>query len=108
MLLSVPRDLGRFIWPKNPDLDAKRQMGVSAVIELTREDVVRALEEAKARFIRADAALKSFRFSCPAKSEEFEKWKQLRDVWDQRDEELQAAHEDLKDFDHGKLTASSD
>jgi hypothetical protein len=84
------------------------QLGVSALIEITREDVVRALEEAKERFVRADAALKSFRFSYPAKSEQFEEWKQLRDVWDQRDEELQAAREDLKDFDSGKLTASGE
>ncbi len=63
------------------------------------------VDESKDRFLLADAALKSFRFSCPAKSEEFEEWKRLRDVWDQRDEELQAAREDLRDFDHGKLTA---
>ena len=83
-------------------------MGVSVLIEINREDLVRALEEAKERFIRADSALKSFRFSYPAKSEQFERWKQLRDVWDQRDQELQAAYEDLKDFDHGKLTASGE
>jgi len=81
---------------------------VSALIEITREDVVRALDEAKERFVRADAALKTFRFSHPAKSEEFEAWKQLTDAWDQRDEELQAAREDLKDFDHGKLNATSE
>jgi hypothetical protein len=83
-------------------------LGVSALIEITREDVVRALAEAKERFIRADAALKTFRFSYPAKSEQFEEWKQLREEWDQRDEELQAAREDLRDFDHGKLSASSE
>ncbi len=94
--------------PKNPGTGTKRQMRVSALIEITREDVVRALDEAKARFVRADDALKTLRFSCPAKSEEFQEWKQLRDAWDQRDEELQAAHEDLRDFDHGKLTASSE
>ena len=81
---------------------------MSALIEITREDVVRALDEAKERFVRADAALKTFRFSHPAKSEEFEEWKRLTDAWDQRDEELQAAREDLKDFDHGKLTATSE
>lgn len=81
---------------------------MSALIEITREDVVRALDEAKERFVRADAALKTFRFSHPAKSEEFEAWKQLTDAWDQRDEELQAAREDLKDFDHGKLNATSE
>lgn len=81
---------------------------MSALIEITREDVVRALAEAKERFIRADAALKTFRFSYPAKSEQFEEWKQLREEWDQRDEELQAAREDLRDFDHGKLSASSE
>ncbi len=79
---------------------------MSAIIEITREDVVRALDQAKDRFVRADAALKTFRFSYPARSEQFEEWKQLREVWDQRDEELQVAREDLKDFDHGKLTAS--
>lgn len=66
------------------------------------------LDEAKERFIRADAALKTFRFSYPAKPEQFEEWKQLRDAWDQRDEELQGAREDLRDFDHGKLTQSSE
>lgn len=66
------------------------------------------LDEAKERFIRADAALKTFRFSYPAKPEEFEEWKQLRGEWDQRDEELQAAREDLRDFDHGKLSASAE
>jgi hypothetical protein len=81
---------------------------VSALIEITREEVLRVLEEAKAMFERADAALKSFRFSYPAKPEEFEAWKRLRDEWDQRDEELQAAREDLRDFDHGKLNASND
>lgn len=81
---------------------------MSALIEITREEVVRALDEAKERFIRADSALKTFRFSYPAKSEEFEEWKQLGDEWDQRDEELQAAREDLRDFEHGKLSASGE
>jgi hypothetical protein len=94
--------------PKNRVIGMKRQMGVDALIDITRDDVVRVLDEAKARFIRADAALKTFRFSCPAKSEEFEEWKHLRDEWDQRDEELQAAREDLRDFDHGKLSVSSE
>lgn len=84
------------------------QFSVSALIEITREDVVRALEEARARFSRADAALKTFRFSYPPKSEQFEEWKKLREEWDQRDEELQAAREDLRDFDHGKLTATGE
>ena len=79
---------------------------MNAIADITREDVVRALEEAKARFDRADAALKCFKFSYPAKNEEFETWKQLRESWDQRDEELQAAREDLKDFDRGRLTVS--
>jgi hypothetical protein len=83
------------------------KLDVSALIQITREDVVRALDEAKERFQRADAALKTFRFSYPAKPEEFEAWTQLRDVWDQRDEELQTAREDLKDFDSGKLTLSN-
>lgn len=74
---------------------------MSALLEITREEVLRALDEAKDKFIRADAALKSFRFSYPAKPEEFEEWKRLRDVWDERDEELQVAHEDLKDVMHG-------
>jgi hypothetical protein len=81
---------------------------VSAVIEITRAEVVRALEEAKQRFILADAALKSFRFAYPATSQDFEEWKRLRDIWDQRDEELQAAREDLRDFDHGKLSLFDD
>jgi len=79
---------------------------VSGIADITREDLVRALDEANARFARADAALKCFRFSCPAKAEDFEKWKQLRESWDQRDEELQVAREDLKDFDRGNLTES--
>ncbi len=79
---------------------------MSARLEITREEVVRALAEAKERFIRADAALNSFRFSYPGKSEEFEEWKRLRDVWDQRDEELQAERQDLRDFNHGKLSVS--
>src|SRR5579863_5766908 len=58
------------------------QSGVSALIEITREDVIGVLDEAKERFILADAALKSFRFSYPAKPEEFEQWKQLREAWD--------------------------
>ena len=78
---------------------------MSALLDITREEVLRALDESKERFAHADAELKSFRFSYPAKPEEFEEWKRLRDVWDQRDEELQAAREDLRDFDHGKLTA---
>jgi hypothetical protein len=77
---------------------------VSAIADITRDDVVRALDEAKVRFDRADASLKSFRFSYPGKTEEFEQWKKLRESWDQRDEELQLAREDLKDFDRGKLT----
>jgi hypothetical protein len=79
---------------------------VSAIEEITREDVARALDQAKARFERADAALKNFRFSYPVKTEEFATWKDLRETWDQRDEELQAAREDLRDFDRGNLTAS--
>jgi hypothetical protein len=80
-------------------------MVVSAIVEITREEVIRALENAKARFASADAALKSFRFSCPATTKDFEKWRELRESWDQRDEELQAARADLKDFDRGDLTA---
>lgn len=80
---------------------------MSGIADITREDILKALEEAKARFSRADAALKCFRFSYPASSEEFEKWKELRESWDQRDEELQAAREDLKDFDRGNLTVSN-
>ena len=79
---------------------------MSAIVDITRDDVVRALDEAKARFDRADSSLKRFRFSYPAKTEEFAKWKELRESWDQRDEELQAAREDLKDFDRGNLTVS--
>ena len=79
---------------------------MNAIADITREDVVRVLDEAKARFARADDALKCFKFSYPAKNEEFEMWKQLRESWDQRDEELQAAREDLKDFDRGRLAVS--
>jgi hypothetical protein len=86
----------------------RRQMGVDALIDITRGDVVRALDEARVRFIRADAALQTFRFSFPATPDQFVEWKRLRDDWDQRDDELQAAHEDLKDFDRGKLNVSSE
>jgi hypothetical protein len=79
---------------------------VSGIIDLTRDEVVKALDEAKARFSRADAALKSFAFSYPATTEQFEKWKELRECWEQRDEELQAACDDLRDFDRGNLTRS--
>jgi hypothetical protein len=79
---------------------------VNAIADITRGDVARALDDAKAKFARADAALKYFQFSYPAKAEEFEMWKQLRESWDQRDEELQTAREDLKDFDRGSLTVS--
>jgi hypothetical protein len=79
---------------------------VSAIADITREDVTRALDQAKARFERADTALKNFRFSYPAKTEDFETWKQLREAWDQRDEELQAAREDLRDFNRGNLIVS--
>lgn len=66
------------------------------------------MAEAQQRFVRADAALKTFRFSYPPKPEEFEEWKQLTDAWDQRDEELQASREDLRDFDLGKFAASGE
>ena len=79
---------------------------MSAIAEITRADVLKALDEAKARFSGADEALKRFRFSYPATTGQFEKWKELRESWDQRDEELQAAFADLKDFDKGKLTPS--
>jgi hypothetical protein len=79
---------------------------VSAIADITREDVVKVLDEAKARFSQADAALKCFKFSYPVDAEQFAKWKELRELWDQRDEELQAAREDLRDFDKGKLTAA--
>jgi hypothetical protein len=72
---------------------------VSARIKIAR---------AKETLIRADAALKTFRFSHPAKSEQFEERKQFRDEVGRRDEGLQAAHEDLRGFDHGKLSASSE
>lgn len=81
---------------------------MSAIKDITREDVVKALDEARARFSRADAALKAFKFSYPASNEDFEKWKELRESWDQRDEELEAAREDLKDFDKGKLSPTVD
>jgi hypothetical protein len=79
---------------------------MSALIDITREDLVIALDEARARFLLADAALKSFQFSCPARGGDFDKWKELRESWDQRDEELQTAREDLKDFDKGNLSLS--
>ena len=79
---------------------------MSGLTEITREELARAFEEAKTRFARADEALKAFRFSAPAKSEEFEEWKRLTETWDQRDEELQAARDDLRDFHEGKLNGS--
>ena len=84
---------------------ANVKLGVSALIEFTREDLVRVLNGAIAKFAHADAALKSFRFSYPVKPEEFETWKHLREEWDQCDVELQAAREDLRDFDQGKFAA---
>lgn len=80
---------------------------MSALLQSTRAEVVQALNEARARFERADAELKSFRFSYPATGEDFEKWKQLREIWEQRDEELQAAREALRDYDRASLMASS-
>ena len=79
---------------------------MSALIEITRDDLVRALNAAQERFQQADAALKSFRFSYPAQAEQFEEWKRLRDHWDQCDEEVQSARENLRDFDHGRLAVS--
>ena len=79
---------------------------MSALSEITRENVLRALHEAKERFVLADAALKIFRFSYPARPEEFDEWKRLGDVWDKCDEKVQVASADLRDFDHGMLTAS--
>ena len=81
---------------------------MSGLIEISREELVRAFQEAQVRFRVADEALKSFRFSAPAKSEEFEEWKRLTEAWDERDDELQAAHEDLRDFNAGKLSGSSE
>jgi hypothetical protein len=75
-------------------------------MEITRDELVRTLNAAQERFQQADAALKSFRFSYPARAEEFEEWKSLRDLWDQCDQDLQAAHENLRDFDHGRLAVS--
>jgi hypothetical protein len=66
--------------------------------------MVRALNAAAEKFERADAALKSFRFSYPAQAEQFEEWKRVRDSWDQCDQELQSARENLRDFDRGRLT----
>lgn len=77
---------------------------MSAIAEVTRDEIVQELDQAKTRFALADAALKCFRFSYPAAPEDFEKWKALREAWDQRDEELQIAREDLRDFDRGNLT----
>ena len=79
------------------------QSGVNALIAITREDVVRALKAAEESFLRADAALKSFRFGYPATMDQFERWKQLRNAWDECDAALQAARESLKDFDRGRL-----
>jgi len=92
--------------PPNPNCSVNRLTDVSALADITREDVVKALDEAKARFVRADTALKCFRFSYPAGSEDFEKWRGLRESWDLCDEELLAAREDLRDFDKGKLAVS--
>jgi hypothetical protein len=77
---------------------------VSALIEITRDDLVRALNAAQERFQQADASLKSFRFSYPARAEQFEEWKRMRDLWDQCDEEVQSARENLRDFDRGRFS----
>lgn len=79
---------------------------MSALIEITRDDLVRALNAAEQRFQQADAGLKSFRFSYPARAEQFEEWKRLRDLWDQCDQDLQSARENLRDFDRGRLAVS--
>ena len=79
---------------------------MSALAAITRDEVASAVAEAGVRFARADAALKNFKFSYPATEVDFEKWKELRRTWDQRDEELQAAREDLRDFDRGNLSVS--
>ncbi|HEX5229068.1 MAG TPA: hypothetical protein VFW44_15230 [Bryobacteraceae bacterium] len=79
------------------------QSVVSALIEITREDIVHTLKSAEEGFLRADAALKSFCFGYPATLEQFEQWKHLRDAWDESDAALQAAREDLRDFDRGRL-----
>jgi hypothetical protein len=79
---------------------------MSTLAALTRDDVASAFAEARVRFARADADLKNFKFPYPPTAEDFEKWKELRRIWDQRDEELQAAREDLRDFDRGNLNVS--
>jgi len=79
---------------------------MSALAAITREEVASAVAEAEVRFARADAALKNFKFPYPATEDDFEKWKELRRTWDQRDEELQTAPEDLRDFDRGNLSVS--
>ncbi|MBV9768078.1 MAG: hypothetical protein JOZ32_00785 [Bryobacterales bacterium] len=79
---------------------------MGTLADLTREDVVRAFAEAKVRFARADADLKNFRFPSPPAAADFDRWKELSGIWDQRDEELQAAREDLRDFDRGQLTVA--
>ncbi len=80
---------------------------MSAIADITRVDILSALDEARARFSGADTALKCFRFSYPARTEDFSKWKELTESWDLRDEELQAAREALRDFDRGNLNASA-
>ena len=77
---------------------------MSTLAALTREQVVSALAEARARFAQADADLKNFRFSYQPTNDEFTKWRELRATWEQRDEELQAASDDLRDFDRGHLS----
>lgn len=78
---------------------------MNALIAITREDVVQGLKAAEESFLRADSALKSFRFGYPATLEQFEQWKQLRDAWDECDAALQAARDSLKDFDRSRLIA---
>jgi hypothetical protein len=94
--------------PSNPVTHLQRPKGMSTLAALTREQVLTALAEARARFAQADADLKGFQFSYPPAAEEFEKWRALRGIWEQRDEELQTARDDLRDFDRGHLTISDE
>ena len=91
----------------NPITPSKRQKGMDTLIAPSRDEVVQAVENARRRFTHADTELKSFRFTYPVSAEQFESWKALTATWDQCDEELQAARENLRDFDHGKLISDN-
>jgi hypothetical protein len=71
------------------------------------EDLTKALAEKTGRFMLADQELKSFRFSQPATAEDFERWGAIRIVWEEADQELATAREELREFNHRNILNSN-